>query len=119
MSQQVDTNTKAFTAGAAIAKNILVKLASGKLAVAGLAEQPIGVTQHETFADGDVVSVELLSRAGTLKCTAAAAVTQGAVVYGRAAGKVDDVSTSSAVKIGVALEAATAAGDIIEVMPAT
>ncbi len=117
MSQFVETATKAFTAGAAIGKHILVKISSSKLAVAGLAEQPIGTIEDEAFADLDVRAVRLLSAQGTLKCVAAAAVAEGAVVYGRAAGKVDDVSTSSAVKIGIAMEAAGAANDIIEVMP--
>jgi len=117
MSQYVETPTKAFTAGAAIGKHILVKLDTAKLAVAGLAEQAVGVIEDEAFADGDLRAVRLLSAQGTIKCVAAAAVAEAAVVYGRALGKVDDVSTSSAIRVGVALEAATAAGDIIEVLP--
>ncbi len=118
MSQgYVDTNYKAMTAGAAIGVHILVKVASDKAEIAGLADVPVGTLVEQAFADGDVVSVALLSKAGTLKCVAAAAVAQGAKVYCRAAGKVDDVATSSAVLVGVAMEAAGAAGDIIEVMP--
>lgn len=117
MSQHVETRSKSFVAGGEIAQWILVKLSSGKLAVAGLAEEPIGVIEAAAFADGDVRSVTLLSCQGTIKCVAAGPFSQGAVVYGRALGKVDDVATSSAVRIGIALEAATAAGDIVEVLP--
>lgn len=117
MSQYVETPTKAFTAGAAIGKHILVKLSSSKLAVAGLADEPIGALEDEAFADLNIRAVRLLSAQGTMKCVAANAVAEGSVVYGRASGKVDDVSTSSAVRIGVALEAATATDDVIEVLP--
>ncbi len=117
MSQQIDSGYKGFIASAAIAAGILVKKVNGKVAVAGLAEEPIGVTTHATFADGDPVAVKLLSASGTLKCVAANAVADGAVVYGRALGKVDDVSSSSAIRVGIALEAASATGDFIEVVP--
>lgn len=117
MSQYVETPTKAFTAGAALGKHTLVKLSSSKLAAAGLAEEPIGVLEDESFADGDVRAVRLLSATGTIKCKAANAITEGAVVYGRASGLVDDASGSSAIRIGIALEAATATNDIIEVLP--
>lgn len=116
MSQYVETPTKTFTAGAAIGKHILVKLSSSKLAVAGATEQPIGTLEDESFADGDVRAVRLLSAQGTIKCVAGAAVAEAAVVYGIAAGKVDDVADSN-VRVGIALEAATADGDIIEVLP--
>ncbi len=117
MSQCLNTPTKAFTAGAAIGKHILVKLGSGKLSVAALAEQPIGTLEDESFADMDVRNVRLLSARGTILCVADAAITSGVVVYGRELGKISDVSDSSAVRIGIALEAAGARGDIIEVMP--
>jgi hypothetical protein len=116
MSQYVEGPTKSFIAGAAIAKHILVKVASGKIAVAGLAEEFIGSLEDASFADLDVRAVRLRGAGGTMKCTAAGAFSQGAVVYGRALGKIDDVSTSSAVRVGIALEAATAAGDIVEVL---
>lgn len=116
MSQFVEAPTRTFTAGAAIGKYILVKLSSDKLAVAGLAEEWIGVLENESFADLDKRAVRLRSAQGTMKCVASGAFSSAAVVYGRAAGKVDDISTSSAIRVGIALEAATAAGDIVEVL---
>jgi len=61
--------------------------------------------------------VRLRSAQGTIKCKASGAFSSGAILYGRANGLVDDIATSSAVRVGVALEAATAANDIIEVLP--
>ncbi|HUU94907.1 MAG TPA: capsid cement protein [Phycisphaerae bacterium] len=111
----VDTGSKVFPAAGALGQGVLVKT-PGALAAAGLAEQPIGVMKHATFAAGPG-TVDLLSKQGTLLCKAAGAFSAGAIVYGRASGLVDDVATSSAVAIGVALDAATAANDLVEVMP--
>jgi hypothetical protein len=104
-------------AGAAIDQFILVKLASDLLSVAALGEEPIGVIEEASFVSGDIRSVRLLSAKGTIKCIASGAFSQGAVLYGRASGKVDDISTTSAIRIGIALEAATATGDVVEVLP--
>ncbi len=117
MSQFVNTPTKGFTVGAAIGAHILVKLASGKAEIATLGDEPIGTLEDESFADLDIRSVRLLSAQGTIKCVASGAFSNGAVLYGRAAGKVDDISTTSAIRVGIALETATASGDIIEVLP--
>lgn len=117
MSQYVDGPSKTFTAGAAIGQDILVKLSSGKLAVAALGDEHIGTLLAESFTDGDERAVRLRSAQGTTKMVASGAFTAGAILYGRALGKVDDISTTSAIRVGTALEAATAANDVIEVLP--
>jgi len=117
MAGEINGNKASYAAGGAIAKHILVYFSSGSLAVAGLATEPIGSIDEAAFAAGEVRAVSLRSGSGSIRCVAAGAFSQGAVVYGRALGKVDDVSTSSAVRIGIALAAATAAGDIVPVMP--
>jgi len=117
MSQFIDGNYRTFAAGAAIEQHALVKLSSGKLAAAGLGEAFIGTLDQQSFADLDVVRVRLRTAAGTHKVVASGAFAAGALVYGRAAGRVDDISTTSAVLVGTALEAATTAGDIVEVVP--
>ncbi len=114
MSQFVETACKAFTAGAAIAKHLRVKLSSGKLAAAGVSDQSIGTIEQASFADGDVVAVRLRTAQGTVKMVAAGAITAGANVYAAASGKIDDAVTPF--PEGIALEAATADGDIIEVL---
>jgi len=119
MSQYVDGNTKSFTAGAAIAVNVRVKLASGKLAAAGVADKELGTLLDASFADGDVRSVRLRNSSGTTKYIAASAIAVGADVYTAASGKVNDTAASTSYLLGTALEAATADGDVIEVLPHT
>ena len=118
MTQYVEGPTKAFTAGAAIAKHLRVKLSSGVLAVAGAgtSDEPveIGTIEEAAFAAGDLRSVRMRNAQGTVKMVASAAIAAEAAVYGAAGGKIDD--TTSGAAIGIALEAATADGDIIEVL---
>jgi hypothetical protein len=117
MSQVNDTGHRSYAATAAIAKHALVKAATvSTCTTAGLNDQAIGTADNEAFAAGDVISVSLLSKQGSLKCLASGAFSVNAAVYGRASGKVDDIA-SGAKLAGVALEAATAADDIVEVMP--
>jgi len=115
MSQFVETNCRTFTAGAAIAQYLRVKLSAGKLAAAGATDADLGTIERDSFADGDEVSVRLWNAPGTRKMVAAGAITQYANVYGASGGKVDDVSNEKF--IGIALEAATGDGSIIEVLP--
>lgn len=118
MSQFVNTPTRTFTAGAAIAQYLRVKLSSGKLAVAvaGVTDEPVelGVIRDASFADLDVRAVLLRSSGGTTPMVADGAISQGVAVYGAAGGKVS--STASGNAIGIALEAAGADNDIIEVL---
>jgi predicted RecA/RadA family phage recombinase len=117
MAGYVEGRTRTFTAGAAIGKHVAVKLSTGKLAAAGLAEEFVGFLDDESFADGDVRSVTLRQAPGTVLAKASNTFSAGAVLYVRASGLVDDIATSSAVRVGIALEAATAANDIVEVLP--
>lgn len=114
MSQYVETPCKGYKASAAIAQYLRVKLSSGKVAAAGIAEDWIGTAEQDAFADGDLLSVRLRSAQGTQKMVAAGAVTAGARVYAAASGKIDD--TVSTELVGIALEAAAADGDVIEVL---
>ena len=113
MSQFVETNLKAFTAGAAIDQYLRVKLASGVLQVAAAADQALGTVEVESFASGDVVPVRLYSAVGSRKMVASVAITAGNLVYAAAGGK---VAATGTVVEGIALETSTADGDIIEVM---
>jgi len=116
MATENTTGFKTFTAtGTAIAKNVRVKVdASGEISAAGVAEVWIGTTTEDIAADGRG-TVRLREQSGTHMMTASAAITNGAELWGTASGKVDDADPGSGAKIGfVALEAATADGDIIE-----
>lgn len=105
-----------YVASAALKKGVLVKLSSGKLAAAGLAEEWIGVLENETFADGDEATIRMRNSHGTVKMLSSGGFSAGAVVYGRASGKVDDISTSSAIRAGITLETAGGADELVEVM---
>jgi len=119
MSQQTEHGVKTFTAGEALAQYRRVKLSSNgtTVAYAGADEPAIGITQAAA-ASGAMVAVRLLNDRGTFKMTAGGAITALLPVYGLASGKIDDaVSGSPGVAVGIALEAATADGDVIEVLP--
>ena len=115
MSQFVETPTRSFAAGAARDQFLRVKLPAGVLTTAGATDVAIGTQEAESFAATDVVPVRLRTAQGTRKMVASEAITAGNPVYGAADGK---VAASGTVYEGIALEAATADGDVIEVMPA-
>lgn len=117
MSQFVEGQTKTFIADEAIAINLRVKLDSdGKVTIAGLADKELGTAVTPAFAAGDPVTVRLRTAAGTHKMIAVEALTVGSVVYTEANGKVQDTAQATAFQVGVALEAAAADGDVIEVL---
>jgi hypothetical protein len=115
----IEGNVRTFQVSAALEEHRLVKLSSGKLAYAGQADGAalLGSTTKETFAADEYVGVDLINRSGTRILTAAGAIAAGAVVYTAANGKVDDVATS-ATRVGIALTAAGADGDFLEVLVA-
>jgi len=116
MASFVDTNTKAFTAGAAIGQYLRVVLSSGKLAAASASQQMLGTLEDASFADLDVRTVRLRTAAGTRKMVASEAITAGNPVYAAASGK---IAADGSVMEGIALETCTTDGDIIEVMTAS
>lgn len=118
---QFNNSPKAFTVGTGgVYANRLVKLSSGTVVLntATSTDDPIGVALRDGSA-AEVVSVELINKEGTIEMTAAGAITSGAVVYAAASGKVQALPAAAAtyLKIGIALEAASADGSIIEVLP--
>jgi hypothetical protein len=116
MSQYVDSSTKAFTAAGTIKQYARVTLGSGgTITEAGLAVKDIG-TAMEPAVSGDVISVRLRTANGTHKMIAIEALAAGATLYTETDGKVQDTAATTAFQIGTALEAATADGDIIEVL---
>ena len=116
MSQYVDSNTKAFTAAGTIKQYARVTLGSGgTITEAGLAVKEIG-TAMEPAVSGETISVKLRSGSGTHKMIAIEALAAGATLYTETDGKVQDTAASTSFQLGTALEAATADGDIIEVL---
>jgi len=115
MSQQ-NEGIKTFTAGEDLEAFRRVKLSSGEVVYADQIDSDgwIGVTQ-EKVSDGAMVTVRLKGTGRTSKMVASEALSSGASLYAADDGKVAD--TASGNVIGVALEAATADGDVIEVLP--
>lgn len=113
MSTTNNSGFKAFAAtAAAITRGTRVKMnSSGLISAAGAGEAGIGVAD-EDIAASQLGTVKLWSAPGTFHVMANAAVALGARLQTLADGKVDDTTPNSNL---VALEAATADGDIIEV----
>lgn len=115
MAQMVESNVKTFELSATVAIYRRVKLDSnGKVLQSGAGEPWIG-TCEEAGVDTNHRGVRLITATGTRKMVAAGALSISDILYGAADGKVDDAPTGE--PIGTALEAATADGDIIEVLP--
>lgn len=96
----------------ALAQYRLVKY-DGSYCGADATTDMLGVTMEPRNA-GETTPVRFLT-AGTVICTAAVAITAGALVYKAANGKVGLTNTNALV--GIALEAASADGDFLEVKP--
>lgn len=115
MSQYNESGTKTFTASGALSQFRRVKdNGSSKLTYAGATDTELGTLENATFADGDPGTVRLQNAQGTDKMVAAGAISAYANVYGAANGKVNDVANSNL--IGVAMEAASGDGSVIEVL---
>jgi len=107
---------KTFTAGEALVAYRSVKFVSGEVFYCGADEAGVGATL-EGVASGDPVSVFLFNQGGTVKLAAGETVAQGASCYNLAGGKIGDTNPGTGTIRFVALDAATADGDIIEVLP--
>lgn len=117
MSQYNDSGCKAFEADEAIPQYSRVKLDSdGKVTIAGLTDKEIGTATRPAFQAGDVIDVRLRTAPGTTKMLVSEALAAGATVYSEADGKVQDTAQATSFQVGTALEAATADGDVIEVL---
>ena len=112
MATQTNNPGKAILASATLAAYRLIT-GAGAYAGADANSDVVGVTQ-EPAASGAYVPTRFLT-AGTVKLTASGAITANVNVYKAANGKIGTTNTNKL--IGIALEAATADGDVIEVLP--
>jgi len=109
--------TITVTAGAAVEIYRFVQLqADGKFDKVGTAQARIdGVSAEAASADTKVFAMALLF--GKMKVTAGAAVAVGAVIASDNAGRaITSVDAAGNHAVGVAMTAATTAGDVIEVL---
>jgi hypothetical protein len=108
------------TADAALAtQHLLVKFgtADTNIAVAGVADAPIGACVDTPAADESAAVHLLGSYPGSITMVASEAITAGERVFAAASGKVSDLPAAAAdyFCVGTALESASADGDEIEV----
>ena len=113
--------TRSFEAGGAIGARRIIQIgtADGHVVQADassdttIAERPIGVSDELGAKSGARVDVHL---AGIADVVAGGAVARGSSVKADATGRAVATATASDFVVGVALTAATAAGDIIPVL---
>ena len=102
-----------FVAGAAIAAGEFVKFSSGKVVkCAAATDIAIGVALDSASASGDNIPVQLLTGGDTVLVKAGGSVAQGGTLTCLGT----TVATAGTLQYGIALEAASASGDIIEAM---
>jgi hypothetical protein len=117
MARAECVKTVSVVAGAAVDIYRFVQLqADGKFDKVGTAQARMdGVAAQEADADGDVIAMALPQ--GIMKVEAGAAVSVGDVIASDNAGRaITSVDAGGNFACGVALTAATAAGEIIEVL---
>jgi hypothetical protein len=114
---RVKTGSLTFQATTALAPYLRVKLTTGKLVAAGATDNEIGTLEARVLAADDYAAVVPKNAEGTVKMVANGVIAQYASVYGAASGYVDDVDNENF--IGMAMTAAAAAGDYIEVLRQT
>ena len=115
MTQYVEGPTKTLRALAATARYRLLQVtAAGKWDLADATDTAVAVSCREVFAADDPLAGRLLAGSeGTFYLTASEAISVGDVVNQAADGKVQQ--SGGTLKVGVALTAAAADGDFIEV----
>lgn len=112
MSQFNDTGHGTLTLSATVAQHLRVTAAG---AVGVLATPPFG-TARVSGVSGDVVGVVYANKPGTVKMVASKAITAGAKVYSTTGGKITDTFATGGFLEGIAIEAAAADNDVIEVL---
>jgi len=104
-----------FQASAAMGPYLRVKLdGSNELTLAGATDNELGTLNDRVLTADDQASICPTQPGIVVLMIAAGTFSQYASVYGAASGQIDDVANEN--YLGVALEAATAAGDIVRVL---
>jgi hypothetical protein len=116
-----ERQTLSLLAGADLLAHRLVKIDANGDAVYMTAtdtDVPIGVNELNV-KDTEPTGIKPINAQGTIEMTASGAITLGADVYADADGKVSalPVGAGDYRKIGIAMQAASGDGSIIEVLP--
>ena len=113
----VKNNTRTFVAGEALDAYMLVDIESDG-SVIKASETSVGTQIGYTVApaaSGEATTISLLVGGGTSYAIAEGAVVIGSVIYSAAGGKVNATGVGPQ-RVGLAVSAATADGDVIEVI---
>ena len=117
--QQIDRD-RTFKAGADLTSSQFrfVKMSAQNTVVVATAgtDKIIGVLMNAP-ALNDVARVTLLNAQGTTQVVASAAIAVGAYVTATTGGKAVTTTTAGNVVAGIAVDAAAADGDLIEIIP--
>jgi hypothetical protein len=119
MSQYVHAATRYFTPASAITQYQRVIFGSGgTISTAGATDIDVGTAEQSAFTTGlnplAAIPVRLNTAEGTRKMIANTTCSKGDVLYNAASGRVGTVNNGFIA--GIAFDAATAGGDIIEVL---
>jgi predicted RecA/RadA family phage recombinase len=119
MAATAHTSIFSFPVNSASALNegefVRFSAATGQLVRTGANEVPIGVMTCNAAASQSSASVALVGCGGIFRVLSGAAVAVGDVLFAGASGRTGTASTGSVAKF-IALEAATAAGQLITVV---
>jgi hypothetical protein len=118
MARAENVQTLSVTAGAAVAIYRFLQLQTdGKFDQVGVAQARADGVSAEATIDGDGDTIAMAQMQGIMKVEAGDAVTVGSVVASDDEGRaIVAVATAGNFKLGVALTASGAAGEIIEVL---
>lgn len=111
MAQYNDTGYGTITLSATVSQFARVTAAG---AAASATQQDVGTAQVGGVS-GDDVAIAYANKQGTTKMIAATDVSVGAKVFTAASGKVSKTQATGSFLAGIAMEAAAADGNIIEV----
>ncbi len=114
MTENIGTRT--FNAAGTIVRHDRVKLSGADVVVAGSDEAAIGFAIDDATS-GNSVGVKLHTRSRTFTAMANEAFAVGASLYGGASGKVQDTDPGVGTIRYTALDAASASGSLVEVLP--
>ena len=111
----MSNSPKSFISGEALGVFLRVKIAGAARAawLADAVDYGVG-TVLEGVAISKNVAIRLWEHGGSHKCVASGTISAGQKVYAAAGGK---VAASGTLIVGTALDAATADGSVIEVLP--
>lgn len=98
---------------------IRVKITSGKWVIAGLTDREVGVLTRPALNTTQPVDALVRTAPGTHPFVANGAITNGALVYTAANGKVSSTNATGSLLIGQALNATSNDGEFVEVLRVT